>query len=145
VIAAVQGREHLASIGGLVTDGHATYALTNRHVTGDPGEPVFARVGGQLVRIGTSAKKQLSRLAFEELYPGWPGRGAYVHLDIGLIRLDDVTRWTAQVYGIGTIGEVAEAAVDSMSLGLVDRSVRAYGCASGLMKGAIKALFYRYR
>src|SRR5262245_9583217 len=33
VIVDVQGREHIASIGCLVRDGHTVYALTNRHVT----------------------------------------------------------------------------------------------------------------
>ena len=41
VIADVQGQEHIASIGCVVTDGHLAYALTNRHVAGALGEPVY--------------------------------------------------------------------------------------------------------
>ena len=63
VIVVVQGREHIASIGCLVRDGHTVYALTNRHVTGPEGEPVFAQLGGERVRIGVSSSKQLTRLA----------------------------------------------------------------------------------
>ena len=36
------GTEHVASVGCLVTDGHRTYALTNRHVAGDPGTPIHS-------------------------------------------------------------------------------------------------------
>ena len=144
VIARVQEREHLASIGCLLTDGHTTYALTSRHVTGEPGEVVYTRLGGESVRIGVSSRKQLTRKLFSEVYPAWPVKKAYLHMDIGLIRLDDVSRWTAQVFGIGQMGEVAALGNDNISLRLIDAPVKAYGCASGLMKGAIKALFYRY-
>jgi hypothetical protein len=36
VVARVQGNDYVATIGCLVSDGHRVYALTNRHVTGDP-------------------------------------------------------------------------------------------------------------
>ncbi len=145
VIADVQQREYLASIGCLLTDGHTTYALTNRHVTGEPDEIVYARFGGSKARIGVSSSKQLTRLAFQEVYPGWPGAQVYLHLDIGLIRIDDLNRWTAQVYGIGTVGRMADLSAENFSLRLIDQRVRAYGCASGLMRGSIRALFYRYQ
>src|SRR5262249_17044877 len=121
-----------------------TYALTSRHVTGEPGEVVYGRAGGQPTRIGISSKKQLTRKLFSEVYPSWPVKKTYVHLDVGLIRVDDVNHWTAQVYGIGRMGEVAQLGNDSISLRLIDTPVKAYGCASGLLEGSIKALFYRY-
>ena len=34
----VQGRDHVATIACIVTDGHKAYGLTNRHVTGEAGE-----------------------------------------------------------------------------------------------------------
>ena len=43
----VQGEERFASAGCLVTDGHTTYALTNRHVTGPAGTPVYTLIGGR--------------------------------------------------------------------------------------------------
>jgi hypothetical protein len=144
VIARVQEREHVASIGCLLSDGHTTYALTSRHVTGEPGEVVYTRVGGEQVRIGVSSRKQLTRKSFSDVYPSWPAKKTFLHMDVGLIRVDDVTRWTAQVYGIGRIDEVARLGNDSISLRLIDTPVKAYGCASGLMEGAIKGLFYRY-
>ncbi len=145
LIAEVQGREYVASIGCLVTDGHTTYALTNRHVTGEPGEAVYTKIGGERMRVGQSAALQLTRLPFQEVYPGWAGKHTYLNLDVGLVRVDDVSRWSAQVFQLGTMGEIADLATDNMSLRLIDCPVRAYGCASGLMRGAIKALFYRYR
>lgn len=145
VIAEVQGREHVASIGCLVTDGHTVYALTNRHVTGEEGEPVYSRFGGQNVRIGVSSSKQLRRLPFRTVYADWAGKEVYLNLDIGLIRVDDLQRWTADVYGIGKIGPIADLGVDNLSLRLIDWPVRGYGCGSGMMEGAIKALFYRYK
>src|SRR5918911_1140735 len=52
----VQGSEHVASVGCLVTDGDLTYALTNRHVTGaEPGRELFTMLGGQRLVIGTGA------------------------------------------------------------------------------------------
>lgn len=141
----VQGREHFASIGCLVRDGHTVYALTNRHVTGAEGELVFARIGGDRLRIGVSSSKQLTRQLFSKIYPGWAGKDTYLNLDIGLVRIDDINHWTANVYGIGEMGPMADLGVDNLSLRLIDCPVRAYGCGSGPMKGAVKALFYRYK
>jgi hypothetical protein len=81
----VQGREHVASIGCLVTDGHRTYALTNRHVAGEAGSPIYSIIGGNKVEIGRSAPLQLNRQLFTKLYPEWPGKNVYVDLDVGLI------------------------------------------------------------
>jgi hypothetical protein len=85
VICDVQGREHVASIGCLVTDGHRTYALTNRHVAGESGSLIYSIIGGNKERIGTSASLQLTRAQFSSLYPGWPGDNVFVDLDVGLI------------------------------------------------------------
>ena len=145
VIADVQGREHVASIGCLVRDGHTVYALTNRHVTGPEGEIVYAQLAGEKARIGVSSSKQLTRLPFTEMYPGFAGKETYANLDIGLIRVDDLNGWTADVFGIGTMGPLADLGIDNLSLRLIDCPVRAYGCGSGPMSGRIKALFYRYK
>lgn len=145
VIADVQGREHIASIGCLVRDGHTVYALTNRHVTGPAGEPVYTRVADERVRIGVSSAKQLTRLPFTKLYPEFAGKQTYSNLDVGLIRVDDLNDWTASVYSIGTMGPIADLGIDNLSLRLIDCPVRAYGCGSGHMKGRLKALFYRFK
>jgi len=141
----VQGAERFASVGCLVSDGHSIYALTNRHVAGSPGEPVFTLLGGERVRIGVTSEKQLTRRAFQEVYRDWPGRNIYLNMDIGLIKLDDCRSWTTQVYGIGRMGELADLSGDNISLRLIDANVHAYGAASGPLRGKIVGLFYRYK
>ena len=66
-------------------------------------------------------------------------------MDVGLVRIDDLTDWTAQVYGIGELGDVADLNVDTISLDLMGCPVRAFGSVSGLLEGKVKGLFYRYR
>ena len=141
----MQGQEHVASVACLVTDGHKTYALTNRHVAGEAGSPIFAIIGGNKVRIGESSKLQLGRKPFSKLYPSWPGDKVFVDLDVGLIDVDDLNRWTTQVYGVGEIGPLADLSDSNISLRLIGCPVRAYGAASGDMRGEICALFYRFK
>ena len=145
LLADVQGEEHVASIGCLVTDGHLIYALTNRHVAGPAGEPVYSMLGGHKVEIGKSSEKQLTRLPFEDVYSGWPGKKVLVNLDIGLVELADKNRWTAQVYGVGMMGNVADLSIDNLSLRLIGSRVRAFGSVSREMYGQIHGLFYRYK
>lgn len=145
VIADVQGVRHVATIGSLVNDGHKIYALTNRHVTGDEGEVVYSRLGGKLERIGVSSSKQATRIPFTDIYPGWSGHNVYVNLDVGLIDIDNLDRWTAKVGDIAEVGPLANLSTSSMSLALIGRAVRGYGAASKLMQGEIHALFYRYK
>jgi hypothetical protein len=145
VVAEVQGQSHVATIACLVGDGHKVYALTNRHVVGDAGEVVYAKLGGKQIRIGVSSGKQLTRLPFAELYPGWPGRDTFVNLDIGMVEVDDLDLWTAKIRDIGTMEPMADFAVDNLSLSLIGCHVRGHGAASGVMLGEIHGLFYRYK
>jgi hypothetical protein len=145
MIADVQNQEYIASIGGMFTDGHLTYAITNRHVTGAPGEVVYSLVGGERMAIGISSRKQITRMPFEKVYPAWPGKDVCVHMDIGLVEVDDVTRWTSQIYGIGPTGHMVDLNTDNLSLRLVDCPLRAFGCATGHMNGRVLGMFYRYK
>ena len=145
LVTEVQGVEHFASVGCLVSDGHLVYALTNRHVVGAPGEPVSSIIGGETVEIGKSSAKQLTRRSFTEVYAGFPGHHVFVNLDIGLIEIANRDCWTAQVFGIGEMGPLADLSVNNISLRLIGAPVRAYGAATGQMRGAIHALFYRYK
>jgi hypothetical protein len=145
ILADVQNGEHVATIGGLVTDGHTVYALTSQHVCGPEGEKIFSILNGNKTQVGISAPLQVSDVAFEEVYPEWPGKKNYVHLDAGLVKVDDLTRWTTQIYGIGQVGEVADLSSENISLRLIGCPVRAFGAASKLMQGEICALFYRYK
>lgn len=145
VLCDVQGREHIASVACLVSDGHRTYAMTNRHVAGEPGSPIHAILGGNKERVGRSAALQLTRAPFSSLYPAWPGENVFVDLDVGLIDIDDLNRWTTQVYGIGEIGELADLDASNISLRLIGCPVRAFGAASKAMTGEVCALFYRFK
>jgi hypothetical protein len=145
VIARVQGNEYAATIGCLVSDGHRVYALTNRHVTGDPGEAVWSRIDGNLEQIGVSSPKQLTRLPLSALYPALPGQDTFVNVDVGLIDLADLSRWTTQVRGIGTLGPMADFSGGNLSLSLIGCQVRGIGAAGGDMRGEIQGLFYRYK
>src|SRR5262245_55259326 len=118
VIADVQGEEHMASIGCLVTDGHTTYAVTNRHVTGAPGETLYTFVNGERQAIGVSSKKQIGRLPFGEVYENWPGQNMYVNADVGLIEVTDKTKWTPQVYSVGVVDRLADLSIENISLQL---------------------------
>lgn len=144
VLCEVQGQEHFASIGCLVTDGHLVYAVTNRHVAGRPGETVYALLEGKRVPIGVSSTKQLGRLAFESVYEGWAAKNVFINMDIGLIEVTDISKWVPQIYGIGILGPLADLSTQNISLDLVNADVSAYGAASHEMSGRIYALFYRY-
>jgi len=140
-----QGTEQFATAGCLVTDGHTAYVLTNRHVAGDEGETVYTLVGDETKAVGVSSDKMITRELFEEVYPGWPGRQSYLHMDIGLIKLDDKTSWRPDIYNVGQLGKAVDLSSDHFTLNLVGANVRAHGAASGDMAGTVCALFYRYK
>src|SRR5215472_17410418 len=145
VICDVQGREHFASVGCLVSDGHRTYALTNRHVAGEPGETIYSMLSGNKEPIGVSSSLSQTSAKFSEVYEGWPGDDVYINLDIGLIDLGDLNRWTTQVYGVGEIGKLADLDISNLTLRLIGCPVRAHGAAGGDMRGEVCAMFYRYK
>jgi len=151
LITDVQNQQHVASLGCLVSDGDSVYALTNRHVTGTrrleelTGRPIFTIMRNKRERIGETDVKQVGKKLFSEVYPGWTSARAYSALDAGLIKIDDVNYWTAQVFGIGEIDDPVDLNVNTISIDLVGCPVRAYGGGSGEMIGEIKALFYRYK
>jgi hypothetical protein len=145
VVAQVQGRQYVATVACLVSDGHTVYGLTNRHVVGEAGEVIYSPLAGSLERVGVSSEKQLTRLPFSALYPGWPGRDVYVNLDVGLIEADNLDQWTAEIKNVGQMGKMVDLSVNNLSLKLIGSHVRGTGAASGEMRGEIAALFYRYK
>ena len=140
----VQGCEHYASVGCLVSDGHKVYALTNRHVVGTEGETIYALLEGEVTPIGKSSGKQIGRLQFDSVYEGWAAKNVFLNMDVGLVEIDDINKWVPQVYGIGTLGPVADLSTENISLDLIGAKISAYGGASREMKGCIWGLFYRY-
>jgi hypothetical protein len=140
-----QGRENRATAGCLVTDGHSVYALTNRHVCGSSGEPVFTTARGRSVQIGHASHRHLTRLPFSEVYPEFTSHRTFLNLDVGLIEFSDVNEWTSQPYGLGPTGALADLNELNIGVQLIDAPVVASAAASGRLEGRIKALFYRYK
>lgn len=151
LVTEVQEQQHIGSLGCLVTDGDSVYALTNRHVTGirreteGKGRDIFTFVDGKRMKIGETDYSQVGKKPFCDVYPGWAGTQAYSNLDAGLIRVDNVNQWTAQVFGIGEIGDLISLHRNNITLDLIGSPVRAFGGASGELVGKIEALFYRYK
>ncbi|MGY3586020.1 hypothetical protein ACVIGB_004920 [Bradyrhizobium sp. USDA 4341] len=141
----IQGKIHRGSIGCLVTNGETVFALSNRHVVGAAGREIFAGFKNTERRLGVSDALQLGKRAFSDVYPGWPGARVVANLDAGLIRVDDVKGWTAQVYGVGQVGDVVDLNVGTFRLEIINQPLIAFGATSGLMKGKIIGLFYRYK
>ena len=145
LMARVQGRLQVGSVGCLVRDARNLYALTNQHVAGDPGCPVEGILCGERTEIGKSHAKQVGKIPFTAAYPGFPGTETLSTLDAGLVEVRDVNEWTAQIYGLGELGDVVDLNTTTFSLDLIGTPVEAFGAASTLLKGEIAALFYRYR
>jgi hypothetical protein len=114
-------------------------------VAASTSEHVSAVVRGKRRQIGTPVEISASKRSISSLFPEWPGERSLVNLDAGLIRIDDVSSWTAQVYGIGEIGDVFDATPETVTVDLVGSPVRAFGGCSGVLEGEIKALFFRYK
>ncbi|MBO9670952.1 MAG: hypothetical protein J7485_10580 [Sphingobium sp.] len=144
-LADVQGVRRSGSIGCLVTDGDGVFALTNRHVAGPEGREISTLVAGARRRIGISAGQAVGKKPFEQVYPGWAGSRVLANLDAGLVRVDDVNDWTAQVYGIGEMGPIFDLNTTNFDLNLIGLDVRAHGGTSGAISGQIAALFFRYK
>ena len=145
IITRIQGEEHVGSLGCLVTDGESTYALTNRHVAGRQGQEVLSFMDGEWQVLGTSAALQLGKEIFTEVYQDWPGSRVYSNLDAGLVHLNGLDGWTAQVFGVGELDIPVDLNTDTISLDIIGCPVRSFGAASGEMLGEIQALFYRYK
>jgi hypothetical protein len=72
---------------------------------------------------------------FARVFGGWPGDRAYANQDVGLIRIDESAHWTAQVYGIGQLGQLVDLHPDTITLDLIGAQLRAFGGASGELSG----------
>ncbi|RFM28310.1 Nal1-like putative serine protease [Deminuibacter soli] len=140
-----QGEKRIASVGCVVSDGNTYYALSNKHVVGKPGTPVYSVFRGIEKRIGVSSGITLGKSRFSALYPGWISESMLINNDVGLIEIDDINSWKTAIYSIGTLGELEDLNTNNFSLSLINRKVKAYGAVSGGIKGEIVGLFYRYQ
>jgi hypothetical protein len=139
-----QGEELFGTIACLVRKGGTYYALTNRHVAGGEGDIVRAYLSGQFRPVGTTSRFALDRLPMTEVFPAWPCNKSLLTLDAGLVRIDDISDWTSQSFGIGEIGDVFDATEASLTLDLIGTPVRAFSTISGSSEGEIRALFFKY-
>lgn len=140
-----QGEQRWGTIGCLVEREGTYYALTNRHVAGPDHGVVHTIVRGRRRRIGISDRLAANRIRMTDIFKGWPGDHTIINVDAGLVRLDDVRGWTSQVFGIGEIGELFDATPHTVNLDIIGCPLRAFGGASGVLEGEIKALFVRYK
>ena len=142
----VQNEKRIASFGCLVTDGHLTYALTNKHVVGKQGTPVMTILDGQEIVVGKASDLQLGRIPFENIYPTLKGSSVYLNMDIGLVEVADINQWKAEVYGIGQLEKIIDLDTNNITLKLINQKVVGFGAVSAQkFEGEIQALFYRYK
>lgn len=139
-----QGEQSLGTFACLVRKAGSYYALTNRHVAGGDGETVRAYVRGAYEPIGTTSNIAVDRQPMASMFPLWGQQSALLTLDAGLVKIDNISDWTSQAFGIGEIGEVFDATEHSITLDMIGCPVRAFGGASGVIEGEVRALFFRY-
>ena len=147
VMIPMQGRQYVSTVGCLVTDGHTTYALTNKHVTGEEKKPIYSCINGASRPLGFSSGKVLGKKKFSESYPGWNSSFINVNNDAGLIELLDTRDWNPEIYGLGIPDEILDLNTQNFTLDLISNGneVESHCGISGNLKGEILALFYRYK
>ncbi len=139
-----QGMQSLGTISCLVKKQGSYFALTNRHVAGGDDEEVRAHIDGEYKSVGKTSNLAVDRRVMSDVFPRWPESNVLLTLDAGLIKVDNINDWTAQVYGIGEIGDVFDATDYTITLDLIGCPLRAFGAIGGPAEGQICALFFRY-
>jgi hypothetical protein len=140
-----QGIERVGTAGCIVRDGERYYVLTNRHVVGPKGTPIFALQSHREFEIGVSADKGLSREDFHAVYPRFSSTNQHLLMDVGLVDVDDILAWKTQVPGIAPVGPVLDLYDNSFTLKLITMKVVGLSAVSGMVRGEIHGLFYRYK
>jgi len=122
-------------------------ALTAQHVIGPKGTEVlsaFDTDNEPLRPIGEAAGSCLVKRPFEAIYPTLPGPRSLLNLDVGLLEMPSVERWSSDMRELGSIGSLIDFNDHSASLDWIRRRIVGFGAASGIINGEIWALFYRY-
>jgi hypothetical protein len=140
-----QGMTKLATAGCLVRDGERYYVLTNSHAVGPKGTVLSALQSHRLLDIGVSAEKGITRQDFRAVYPHFASSNQYLLMDVGLIDLHDVTQWKTDFPGIAPVDTVLDLYDNSFNLHLVGMKVVGRAAVSGLTRGEIHGLFYRFK
>jgi hypothetical protein len=140
-----QGMERIGTAGCIVRDGDRYYVLTNRHVVGEPGTPISALQSHRDPEIGVSAAKGSTREDFRAVYPSFSSTNQHLLMDVGLVAIDDILAWKTEVPGIAPVGTVLDLYDNSFNLKLITMKVVGQSAVSGLIRGEIHGLFYRYK
>jgi hypothetical protein len=140
-----QGLTRLGTAGCIVRDGERYYVLTNRHVIGAHGTKITALQTHREIEIGVASKKGLTREDFHTVYPHFQSNNQRLLMDIGLVEVDDIMQWKTAFPGIAPVEHVLDFYDNSLSLKLITMKVAGLGAVSGMIRGEIHALFYRYK
>jgi hypothetical protein len=140
-----QGLRRLATVGCIVRDGENYYALTNKHAAGAEGTKINALKGYCETEIGVTSSKGITRKLFKEVYPHFSSSYQYLLMDIGLIKIEDITRWKTEVSGIEPTENVLDLYDNSFTLQLIGQKVVGLSAVTGKIRGEIHGLFYRYK
>jgi len=140
-----QNVQRVATLGCLVKDATAVYALTSLRAVGDEGREVAIVIEGGARRIGRSDARHVGALPFSAVYPGLSGTQTDLELDAGLVRLDDLRGVTSQIFGVGEPGSMSELSPATAGLDLMGLAVKSSSCIAGVTSGKIAGLFYRFR
>ncbi len=140
-----QGLPRLATAGCIVKDGERYYVLTNKHAIGKPGTEICAFKSYQQVVIGRTAEKGITRMPVKDVYPGFASSKQYMQLDVGLIEVEDITEWQTKVIQVGEVQTILDLYDNNINLKLIGQKVVGHGAVSGLLRGEIQGLFYRYK
>ena len=47
-------------------------------------------------------------MPFSAIYPNFTASDTFVNLDVGLVEIDDISRWTTDVLDVGVVGDMAD-------------------------------------
>ncbi len=130
-----QGLPRVATVGGIVKDGEKFYAITNKHAVGEKGNSIEGVMSNQTIPIGVTAKKSITRKPFSEVYPHFPGENQFLNMDIGLVELNDITKWKTEIMKFGVAENVLDLYDNNITLKLIGMKVVGFGAISGELKG----------
>jgi hypothetical protein len=140
-----QGMTRIATAGCVVRDAERYYLLTNRHALGTAGTEIKAIQGSHVLRVGVNTSKGITREPFGEIYPAFSSHRQHLLMDVGLVDIDDITRWKTQFVGIPDPCPVLDLYDNSFDLKLIGMKVVGDSAVSGKIRGEIHGLFHRFK
>lgn len=139
------GMGYLGTAGCAVVDADARLGLlTNQHVSGPPGRPIFCPKPGRNA-IGRTSKA-IEFVTDEEHYDGLiDEKDALIRVDCGLVRLEREAeaKVKAGLYELGELGDVLPIDVGTMDV--IGTEVISVGRTRGVQRGKVVAYAYEWR